>query len=65
VAPLSPRDLDDALRIAHATTFALTGGLYSRSPAHIERIKREHRVGNLYINRQIIGAQVDRQPFGG
>ena len=39
--------------------------LYSRSPAHIERIRREFRVGNLYINRPITGALVDRQPFGG
>ncbi|HEV8291595.1 MAG TPA: aldehyde dehydrogenase family protein, partial [Tepidisphaeraceae bacterium] len=43
----------------------LTGGIYSRSPASIERCKREFRVGNLYINRKITGALVDRQPFGG
>jgi RHH-type proline utilization regulon transcriptional repressor/proline dehydrogenase/delta 1-pyrroline-5-carboxylate dehydrogenase len=65
LAVLRARDLDDALQLAHATAFALTGGLYSRSPAHIERIKREYRVGNLYINRPITGALVDRQPFGG
>ena len=45
--------------------YALTGGLYSRSPANIERVNREFRVGNLYINRPITGALVDRQPFGG
>ena len=28
-------------------------------------VKREYRVGNLYINRPITGALVDRQPFGG
>ena len=59
------RDLDDALRIANGTQYALTGGLYSRSPANIERVRREFRVGNLYINRGITGALVDRQPFGG
>jgi RHH-type proline utilization regulon transcriptional repressor/proline dehydrogenase/delta 1-pyrroline-5-carboxylate dehydrogenase len=58
-------DLSDALRIAAATPYALTGGLYSRSPANIERVKREFRVGNLYINRGITGALVERQPFGG
>jgi RHH-type proline utilization regulon transcriptional repressor/proline dehydrogenase/delta 1-pyrroline-5-carboxylate dehydrogenase len=58
-------DLDEALEIAHGTEYALTGGLYSRSPAHIERVRREYRVGNLYINRTITGALVDRQPFGG
>jgi RHH-type proline utilization regulon transcriptional repressor/proline dehydrogenase/delta 1-pyrroline-5-carboxylate dehydrogenase len=65
LAVLRANDLDHALAIANGTAFALTGGLYSRSPAHIERIKREFRVGNLYINRPITGALVDRQPFGG
>jgi RHH-type proline utilization regulon transcriptional repressor/proline dehydrogenase/delta 1-pyrroline-5-carboxylate dehydrogenase len=62
---LRAQDLDEALRIANGTVFALTGGIYSRSPAHIDRVQREFRVGNLYINRPITGAQVDRQPFGG
>ena len=48
-----------------APQYALTGGLYSRSPANIDRVKREFLVGNLYINRGITGALVDRQPFGG
>ncbi len=65
LAVLRANDLDDALRIANGTDYALTGGLYSRSPAHIERAKREFRVGNLYINRPITGALVGRQPFGG
>ncbi len=58
-------DLEEALQLAQQTDYALTGGLYSRSPAHIERVRREFRVGNLYINRPITGAWVDRQPFGG
>jgi RHH-type proline utilization regulon transcriptional repressor/proline dehydrogenase/delta 1-pyrroline-5-carboxylate dehydrogenase len=53
------------LQIANGTKYALTGGLYSRSPTHIVRVKREFLVGNLYINRKITGALVDRQPFGG
>lgn len=65
LAVLRARDLSEALAIANGTEYALTGGLYSRSPAHIERVKREFRVGNLYINRPITGALVDRQPFGG
>jgi RHH-type transcriptional regulator, proline utilization regulon repressor / proline dehydrogenase / delta 1-pyrroline-5-carboxylate dehydrogenase len=56
---------DEALRVANNTDYALTGGLYSRSPAHLEQAKREFNVGNLYINRGITGALVDRQPFGG
>ena len=59
------RDLEHALEIANGTRYALTGGIYSRSPQNIARIKREFRVGNLYINRKITGALVDRQPFGG
>lgn len=62
---LRARDFDDALRIANSTEYALTGGFYSRSPAHIERARQELDVGNLYINRKVTGAQVGRQPFGG
>ncbi len=65
LAILRARDLDHALEIANGTRYALTGGLYTRSPEHITRIKREFRVGNLYINRKITGALVERQPFGG
>jgi RHH-type proline utilization regulon transcriptional repressor/proline dehydrogenase/delta 1-pyrroline-5-carboxylate dehydrogenase len=59
------KDLDDALRIANGTKYALTGGCYSRSPTNVEMVKRRFRVGNLYINRKCTGALVDRQPFGG
>ncbi|WP_395088093.1 proline dehydrogenase family protein [Armatimonas sp.] len=65
VAILKAATLDEALAIADGTIYALTGGLYSRSPKNIERVRREFRVGNLYINRKITGAVVDRQPFGG
>ncbi|NTU48539.1 MAG: L-glutamate gamma-semialdehyde dehydrogenase, partial [Syntrophobacteraceae bacterium] len=59
------RDFDEALRVANSTAYALTGGLFSRSPENIERAKREFRVGNLYINRGCTGAIVERHPFGG
>ena len=65
LAVIRATDLADALRIANGTAYALTGGLFSRSPANIERVRREFLVGNLYINRKITGALVDRQPFGG
>jgi RHH-type proline utilization regulon transcriptional repressor/proline dehydrogenase/delta 1-pyrroline-5-carboxylate dehydrogenase len=58
-------DFDEALAIANDSSYALTGGVFSRSPAHIERARKEFRVGNLYINRAITGAVVERQPFGG
>ena len=56
---------DQALAIANGTRYALTGGLYSRTPSHIQRAERDFEVGNLYINRGITGAIVERQPFGG
>ncbi|MCM2264685.1 MAG: proline dehydrogenase family protein [Desulfuromonadales bacterium] len=65
LAVMRAADFDQALEWANATRFALTGGLFSRSPVNIERTRREFRVGNLYINRAITGALVGRQPFGG
>lgn len=65
LALIKVKDLDEALAVANSTEYALTGGLYSRSPANIERVRTEFEVGNLYINRGITGALVDRHPFGG
>ena len=59
------RDFDEALAIANASDFKLTGGVFSRRPLHLAQAKREFRVGNLYLNRGITGALVGRQPFGG
>jgi RHH-type proline utilization regulon transcriptional repressor/proline dehydrogenase/delta 1-pyrroline-5-carboxylate dehydrogenase len=58
-------DFDDAIRLANSTPYALTAGLFSRSPAHIARAGDELRAGNVYVNRGITGAIVGRQPFGG
>ncbi len=65
LAVIRVTDLDEALRVSNSTEYALTGGIFSRSPAAIEQVKRELMVGNLYINRAITGAIVGRQPFGG
>ncbi|MEP0871686.1 L-glutamate gamma-semialdehyde dehydrogenase [Trichocoleus desertorum AS-A10] len=59
------KDFAEAVAIANGTQFALTGGLYSRTPSHIQQAQAEFEVGNLYINRGITGAIVARQPFGG
>ena len=59
------RDVDQALEVIESLPFALTGGLFSRSPATIERVSLRSPVGNLYVNRGITGAMVGRQPFGG
>ncbi len=59
------KDFQSAIDVANGTNFALTGGLYSRTPSHIQQAQDEFEVGNLYINRGITGAIVSRQPFGG
>jgi RHH-type proline utilization regulon transcriptional repressor/proline dehydrogenase/delta 1-pyrroline-5-carboxylate dehydrogenase len=65
LAVIRAENFDNALKIANGTDYALTGGLYSRTPAHIDKATKEFEVGNLYINRGITGAIVARQPFGG
>jgi RHH-type proline utilization regulon transcriptional repressor/proline dehydrogenase/delta 1-pyrroline-5-carboxylate dehydrogenase len=65
LAVIRVADLDEALKDANGTDYALTGGIFSRSPAALDRARREFLVGNLYLNRPITGALVNRQPFGG
>jgi len=65
VAVIKVKDFQQALEVANGTNYALTGGLYSRTPSHIEKAQEDFEVGNLYINRTITGAIVARQPFGG
>jgi RHH-type transcriptional regulator, proline utilization regulon repressor / proline dehydrogenase / delta 1-pyrroline-5-carboxylate dehydrogenase len=65
LAVIRAANFDEAIAIANDTDYALTGGLYSRTPSHIDRVQAEFEVGNLYINRGITGALVSRQPFGG
>jgi NAD-dependent aldehyde dehydrogenases len=65
LAVMRARDFQEALTIANHSSYALTGGVYSRSPANIQTARTLFDVGNLYINRPITGALVNRQPFGG
>ncbi|HKB59023.1 MAG TPA: L-glutamate gamma-semialdehyde dehydrogenase [Gallionellaceae bacterium] len=65
LAVIRAASMDAALAIANDSDYALTGGLYSRSPANIRLAMRGFAAGNLYINRAITGAVVGRQPFGG
>jgi RHH-type proline utilization regulon transcriptional repressor/proline dehydrogenase/delta 1-pyrroline-5-carboxylate dehydrogenase len=58
-------DLDHALHLANATPYGLTAGLHSLDESEQRRWARRMRAGNLYINRPITGAIVQRQPFGG
>jgi RHH-type proline utilization regulon transcriptional repressor/proline dehydrogenase/delta 1-pyrroline-5-carboxylate dehydrogenase len=65
LAVMRAATFDEALAIANASPYKLTGGVFSRKPSHLEKARREFRVGNLYLNRGITGALVARQPFGG
>ncbi len=65
LAVLKAETFEEALSIANATDYALTGGVYSRSPVNLELARQRFDVGNLYLNRPITGALVHRQPFGG
>jgi RHH-type transcriptional regulator, proline utilization regulon repressor / proline dehydrogenase / delta 1-pyrroline-5-carboxylate dehydrogenase len=65
LAVMKTGTFQDALDMANSTPFALTGGVFSRSPFNLELARKGFQVGNLYINRGITGALVERQPFGG
>jgi RHH-type proline utilization regulon transcriptional repressor/proline dehydrogenase/delta 1-pyrroline-5-carboxylate dehydrogenase len=58
-------DWDHAIALANTSDYALTGGVFSRSPSRIRHAVQELRAGNAYVNRTITGALVGRQPFGG
>ncbi len=49
----------------NAKGYGLTMGIHSRIEETVERVRRRARVGNLYVNRNMIGATVGVQPFGG
>ena len=57
--------LDDVIDAVNATGYGLTLGVHSRIESTWARVCERARVGNLYINRNMIGAVVGSQPFGG
>ncbi len=65
LAIVRAKDYDDALRIANDTEFGLTGAVFTKNPAKLQRAKDEFFVGNLYLNRKCTGAMVGCHPFGG
>ena len=58
-------ELDALLDAIEATGYGLTMGIHSRIDEHIDRVAARAPVGNLYVNRTLIGATVGVQPFGG
>ena len=56
---------NEAYALANGTDYGLTAGIYSRSPATIERASRAIEAGNVYANRAITAASFGVEPFGG
>src|SRR5262249_12302620 len=65
LAVIKAKNFDDALSIANNTEYGLTGAVYSRDEAKLQRAVHEFHVGNLYLNRKCTGALVGVHPFGG
>ncbi len=59
------KDLDEAIRLQNAVDYGLTAGLHSLDSDEIATWLDQVEAGNLYVNRGITGAIVQRQPFGG
>jgi RHH-type proline utilization regulon transcriptional repressor/proline dehydrogenase/delta 1-pyrroline-5-carboxylate dehydrogenase len=58
-------DLDKVLAWLRGTGYGLTLGIHSRIQSFVDEVVRAARVGNIYVNRSMIGAVVGVQPFGG
>ncbi len=60
-----PAKLDQVIADVNAAGYGLTLGIHSRIDATINKIQQGVKVGNVYVNRNMIGAVVGAQPFGG
>jgi RHH-type proline utilization regulon transcriptional repressor/proline dehydrogenase/delta 1-pyrroline-5-carboxylate dehydrogenase len=58
-------ELDDVIEQINNTGFGLTMGIHTRIESRAEELARRVRAGNIYVNRNMIGAIVGVQPFGG
>ncbi|MDZ7316774.1 MAG: L-glutamate gamma-semialdehyde dehydrogenase [candidate division KSB1 bacterium] len=65
LAVLKSHSFEQALEMANATEYGLTGSVFTRDRYKIDLAKRRFFVGNLYINRKCTGAMVGAHPFGG
>ena len=61
----SASELGQVIEAVNATGYGLTLGIHSRIDANIKTIRQGIKAGNIYINRNMIGAVVGVQPFGG
>jgi len=58
-------ELDQVIAAINATGYGLTLGIHSRIDSTFNTIRQNVKVGNIYVNRNMIGAVVGVQPFGG
>lgn len=58
-------EMENCLMQLHQTGYGLTMGIHSRIDKHIDWLCAHAQVGNIYVNRNMIGAVVGAQPFGG
>lgn len=66
ILPIVPFDSEpDLIKAINSTTYAMTAGVFSRSPVTMRRLVRGIQAGNIYLNREITGARVGIEPFGG
>ena len=59
------KDIEKLINEINSTGYGLTFGLHTRLDDFVDYVSSHIRVGNIYINRNIIGAVVGSQPFGG
>ncbi len=59
------KNLDSIIQSINDTGYGLTLGIHSRILETVDKIQRNVHVGNVYVNRNMIGAVVGVQPFGG
>ncbi len=59
------RDLAQIVNAINATGYGLTLGIHSRNSSSALQLAQSINVGNVYINRNQVGAMVGSQPFGG
>ena len=65
IARFDASDIDDVIAAVNARGYGLTFGLHTRIDARAQQVVDSLHVGNLYVNRNQIGAVVGSQPFGG
>jgi len=65
IATFGAGEIDEVIAAVNATGYGLTFGLHTRIDSRIQHVVERLKAGNVYVNRNQIGAVVGSQPFGG